>query len=177
MKDFLNEKRVLLDSIVLLIATSALTQSREMSLVKTNIQEGIMFMGLMKGALGDTNPYPESHNPTSQVIEPRAEKATEPYGYDPSLTETGLVKQLRAVLQDIINDSEEEYGTAMLNIQDASDEALEASEEVYEKLMQNALKLEFAHEQFKVSITKAKLWLGMQLNFLREKKEYKQITG
>lgn len=58
--------------------------SRERSLAITKIQEGIMWLGMdlkaqseeARAAGGESecgNPYPESYNPNSQVIEPTAD--------------------------------------------------------------------------------------------------------
>lgn len=47
--------------------------SRERSQAITKIQEGIMWLGMDLKALGAPNPYPESKNPESMVIEPTAD--------------------------------------------------------------------------------------------------------
>lgn len=47
--------------------------SRERSQAITKIQEGIMWLGMDLKALGTPNPYPESKNPDSPVIEPTAD--------------------------------------------------------------------------------------------------------
>lgn len=47
--------------------------SRERSLAIVKIQEAIMWLGMDLKDLGTANPYPESYNPKSQVIEPTAD--------------------------------------------------------------------------------------------------------
>jgi len=48
--------------------------SRERSLAITKIQEAIMWLGMDLKAIGESpNPYPESYNPESPVIEPTAD--------------------------------------------------------------------------------------------------------
>lgn len=47
--------------------------SRERSLAVTKIQEAIMWLGMDLKDLGTLNPYPQSYNPESQVIEPTAD--------------------------------------------------------------------------------------------------------
>jgi len=50
-----------------------LIPSRESSLAITKIQEAIMWLGMNLKRLGTENPYPESYNPESPVIEPTAD--------------------------------------------------------------------------------------------------------
>lgn len=47
--------------------------SREVSLTITKIQEGIMWLGMELKRLGTPNPYPQSYNPESTVVEPTAD--------------------------------------------------------------------------------------------------------
>lgn len=47
-----------------------LPPSREVSLSITNIQQGIMWLGMELRRIGTPNPYPESYNPDSTKIEP-----------------------------------------------------------------------------------------------------------
>lgn len=48
-------------------------KSRERSLAITKIQEAIMWLGMDLKRLGTANPYPESKNPESLIIEPTAD--------------------------------------------------------------------------------------------------------
>lgn len=47
--------------------------SRERSLAITKIEEAIMWLGMDLKAQGTENPYPQSYNPESPVIEPTAD--------------------------------------------------------------------------------------------------------
>jgi hypothetical protein len=48
--------------------------SRERSIAITKIQEGVMWLGMDLKDIGETpNPYPESYNPESPIIEPTAD--------------------------------------------------------------------------------------------------------
>ncbi len=51
----------------------SLTPSRETALAVTKIQECIMWLGMRLKAIGETDPYPESRNPDSPIIEPTAD--------------------------------------------------------------------------------------------------------
>lgn len=50
-----------------------LLKSRETSLAITNIQQGIMWLGMHLKEVGNPNPYPESYNPQSTVVSPTAD--------------------------------------------------------------------------------------------------------
>lgn len=47
--------------------------SRERALAITKLQEAIMWLGMDLKAQNTPNPYPESYNPASPVIEPTAD--------------------------------------------------------------------------------------------------------
>ena len=47
--------------------------SRERSLAVTKIQEAIMWLGMDLKDMGTPNPYPQSYNPESPVVEPTAD--------------------------------------------------------------------------------------------------------
>lgn len=47
--------------------------SRERSLAVTKIQEAIMWLGMDLKDIGESNPYPNSYNPASPVIDPTAD--------------------------------------------------------------------------------------------------------
>jgi hypothetical protein len=51
----------------------SLPKSRETSLSITNVQQGIMWLGMHLKELGTANPYPESYNSCSTKIEPTAD--------------------------------------------------------------------------------------------------------
>ncbi len=52
----------------------ALPPTRERSLAITNLQQGVMWLGMDLKRLGESNPYPSSKDPsTGTVIEPTAD--------------------------------------------------------------------------------------------------------
>ncbi len=53
-----------------------LPSTREVSLSITKIQEGIMWLGMELKRLGEANPYPDSYNPESPVIDKTADGLT-----------------------------------------------------------------------------------------------------
>lgn len=50
-----------------------LDSCRESSIAITKIQEAIMWLGMDLKRIGNPNPYPESYNPESTVVEPTAD--------------------------------------------------------------------------------------------------------
>jgi hypothetical protein len=56
-----------------LSALHDLTPSRERSIAITKLQEATMWLGMDLKRLGTPNPYPESYDATSAVIEPTAD--------------------------------------------------------------------------------------------------------
>lgn len=63
--------RAALDGIIQLLRAGRKSPERSISIRK--IQEGIMWLGMDLKALNEENPYPESYNPDSKVIEPTAD--------------------------------------------------------------------------------------------------------
>lgn len=61
-----------LDSTLQKLKSSSRT-SRERSLAITNLQQAIMWLGMDLKELGTPNPYPQSYNPESKVVEPTAD--------------------------------------------------------------------------------------------------------
>lgn len=51
----------------------SLPPSRETSLAITKMQECIMWLGMRLKAIGEADPYPESRNPESPIVEPTAD--------------------------------------------------------------------------------------------------------
>ena len=47
--------------------------SRELSLSITNLQQSIMWLGMVLKELHTENPYPNSYNPSNTIIEPVAD--------------------------------------------------------------------------------------------------------
>ncbi len=89
----IKEIRIKLDGLFKISGT--LKRSREVSLAITHFEEAKMSLGKVLGYLGAANPYPESKNPDSKVIERTAD--TEERGFyfkDPS-DHIGNVKSVR----------------------------------------------------------------------------------
>lgn len=59
--------------IQLQILKNAERKSRERSISITKLQEAIMWLGMDLKEIGETNPYPQSYNPDSHVIEKTAD--------------------------------------------------------------------------------------------------------
>ena len=53
--------------------TDSFRSSRERSLAITKLQEAIMWLGMDLKDIGAPNPYPQSYNPESPVVEPTAD--------------------------------------------------------------------------------------------------------
>lgn len=51
----------------------ALPGSRERALAVTKLQEAVMWLGMDLKRLGSENPYPNSKNPTNDIVEPTAD--------------------------------------------------------------------------------------------------------
>lgn len=72
-KEVTNTKQLRKDIDEVLQRVKSLDQSRETSLAITKLQEATMWLGMNLKRLGETDPYPESRNPDSQLIEPTAD--------------------------------------------------------------------------------------------------------
>ena len=114
------------------------------------------WMGKMLQALGETNPYSESHNPQSPVIEKATEETTSDmlsvFEGENVMTQTGRVKYLRSMISETMN-------TARIVI--SGKEGYNA-----EKKMKSfdAMFPYFALQH----LEEAKMWLGWELNFIRK---------
>lgn len=64
--------RVALDTILQEIKNDG-RASRERSLVKTKIEEAIMWLGMDLKDLGNPNPYPNSYKPENAIVDPTAD--------------------------------------------------------------------------------------------------------
>ena len=51
----------------------SLPPSRERSLAITKLQEGVMWLGMDLKRLNEPNPYPNSKDPSNDIIEPTAD--------------------------------------------------------------------------------------------------------
>lgn len=75
MKDHVAETKQLRKDIdtQLQVLKNSERKSRERSLSVTKLQEAIMWLGMDLKDQAEPNPYPESYNPASPVIEPTAD--------------------------------------------------------------------------------------------------------
>lgn len=128
------------------------TPSREISLSKTALQESIMFLGLVLGDMDEKNPYPESSNKENNVIEDRADVAPDTFNFESADdNHIGRVKEMREEIGAQIEDSKAKY-------LDAHDTVVKPGHEPFfpTHLINHLSCLE-----------KAKLWLGMELNRIK----------
>lgn len=120
------------------------------------------WMGKMLQALGEQNPYAESHNPQSPVIEKAAEETTSNmlsvFESENVMTQTGRVKYLRSMISETMN-------TARIVI--SGKEGYNA-----EKKMKS---FEAMYPYFALQhLEEAKMWLGWELGFIRKEIELKE---
>lgn len=130
-----------------------LTSSREVSLAFTNLQRAKMWLGQVLAMSGDTNPYPESSNPSNLTIEPQAEHTERTFsdarvGFNTDWGQTEKVKFFRSEIQLIID--EVDY---IGNIVPSS---------TYTFRWQSTL-----------ALMEAKMWFGAELNRIRESEKVK----
>lgn len=145
MENKLREIRVKLDLISKL--TNTLGKSREISISYTSIQNSKLWLGKVLREMEIPNPYPESRNSTSKVIEPAADTAGEIHtvGYE-ELDEIGKTKELRNLLKQV--------------------------EETIYDIKDHELPTKLSHEfkfQSYIECMKAGMWLGMHLGVIRDR--------
>lgn len=155
MEQFIKNTRVSIDS--LLEQSKSLPNNRETALARTNMQSGFMWLGLVLGALGTANPYPESHNPDSKVIEKHADKAKDDPGMHEGMPaeEIAAVKWLRDKLQGHIQ---------QLNVH------------IFGYVGGNNEEFKDVQHPGRIAMDKlieAKMWWGQQLSNIREAQEAK----
>lgn len=177
MEEQIKAKRVAIDGQLQLLKMIPIP-NRETSLAYTAMQKGVMYLGLMLGALGQANPYPESTNAASPVIESPTDKATDIRDISVWHDRIAGIKQMRSDIQDIL-DIFKDWRKDIVNTRwiDGYDAKSLAAGEDQEKL--NALHIEqkkFEQDIVYVikaldtsteSIIDAKLWLGQELNNIR----------
>ena len=120
------------------------------------------WMGKMLQALGGKNPYAESHNPQSPVIEKAAEETTtnmlSVFESENVMTQTGRVKYLRSMISETMN-------TARIVISGKEGYNAEKKMKSFEAMYQY-----FALQH----LEEAKMWLGWELGFIRKEIELKE---
>lgn len=97
---FVKRMRIGIDQLLSAV-TEELKLNRETAIVKTELQFAFMYLGYLLGEIGAANPYPESFNPKSPVIEKHADKAPDYISLGAELNlldETGKVKLLRKMV-------------------------------------------------------------------------------
>jgi hypothetical protein len=129
-----------------------LTPSREVALSKTNLQECIMFLGLVLGDIGEETPYVKTNDVKTQHIDPRADLTDMPFNFD-ATDHIGRVKELREDIQKKITDLKAQYLAAHDTV------VAPEKKPFFPANMVSAL----------TSLTKARLWLGMELGEVKKR--------
>lgn len=73
MNEIVENKKLRKELDMLLSQMAALPDSRERSLAKTRVQEAIMWLGMDLKRLGEQNPYPNSKDPSNEIVDPTAD--------------------------------------------------------------------------------------------------------
>lgn len=131
-----------------------LPNSRETSLSLTALQESIMFLGLVLKDIDAPNPYPESHDKTSQKIEPRADVSEQEFNFD-ATDDIGMIKEMRQFVDEQIVNMKNMYLSAFDTPCPPENQPFFATHLI--TAITNA--------------ERAKMWLGMLLGSIREQKE------
>jgi len=153
-KEIQNAKQLRADLMALEEVLLAIKDSRETSTAYTHLQEARMGCGnLIKTLEPESNPYPESHNPSSEKIEPvHIDQEITPMDIDPStkeMSKTQLVKWLRFEIEARI-------------------QVTKGDAEDFVQMWPTI------HSVFIVnSMINAKNWLGMELGRLRDLQPWK----
>lgn len=129
-------------------------QSREISLSKTSIQESVMFLGLVLGDLNEPTPYPESSNPDNKIIEDMADTSPSEYNFE-SEDHILMVKELRKDMEEEVENMKQMY-------LDAFDSDVKPTN------------IHFFPSHLIIAVTsleKAKMWLGMELNSIKNEQK------
>lgn len=145
MQEQLRNVRLELDRIAAL--TGRLDPSRESALAKTHFQESKMMLGKVLGELGEANPYPESKNPTSPVIEKTAERSG-PVEWSSDTDHITRVKTLRQDSDATCNELK-----SLMNFNHENKISLEVT---------------IFLEQAFIEANKGMMWLGMELGRIRD---------
>lgn len=146
--------RTNIDDIIYVLGTHV-SINREISLVKTELQLGFMWLGYVLKELGAANPYPESFNVNSPQIEKHQQKSEDPSYLLNSMNTmdgTARVKYLRTRTNMFVNILEWIFSHVHADIKLAP------------KFSQ--LPVHPGAEAVK-HICNAQLWLGQQLNNIR----------
>lgn len=72
-QEVIENKQLRKDTDDIIQRIKSLPSSRERSLAITKLQEGVMWLGMDLKRLGTPNPYPNSKDPSNDIIEPTAD--------------------------------------------------------------------------------------------------------
>jgi hypothetical protein len=170
MEQAIKQIRVDLDGLFKITAT--LKPSREVALAKTHFEESKMSLGKVLAYLGAANPYPESKNPDSKVIEKTADTEERGFFFKDPTDHIGNVKSVRKDADDLskkIADARFEFIDKPLS----ETERTEAPKEFMRK------KLE-AQDFFKESwmdVQKGMMWLGMELGRIKAEEDKAKLEA
>jgi hypothetical protein len=131
-----------------------LAPSAEITLAKRELQRSKMWLGQFLGSLGTPDPYPESSDPTSKVIEDQAEHSQITFlsiaEYSSCLDQISKVKFFREYIQGTVTTFRKDI--------------FESGE--IGKFVKDDSKF-FANESW-LRLMESKMWLGIELNRIHE---------
>lgn len=160
MKELIKETRVQIDQ--MLQKVKIIPQpNRETALCYTAMQKGFMYLGLLLGAIGEANPYPESSDPQSKRIEEPTDKYIAiPIDINTWSDRIAAIKQLRSDVQGAV-DTIRSFKVALVNAP-ATDVSMTADhiDKIF-PILSTAM----------YSMVDAKLWLGQELNNIHEQQK------
>lgn len=150
METLIKKIRIEIDAIANL--TTQLPSSREIALARTSFENAKMMLGKVLQYIEAANPYPESKNEKSPVIEPTAD-TNRIASFPKELDHIGKVKRLRF-------------------------NADELCEKIWDLDSQQMIKYRYAkilafREHAFIECNKGMMWLGMELGRIRESEEKK----
>ena len=120
---------------------------------RKHIRRAYSWLGKCLGSLSNPNPYPESTNPNSKVIEKRADTTNKQIEPDLSLTPLALIKSLRSKLDELADWS------------------------VHFFLSTNqGREFQIAFTEFQISINDAKMLFGWELDRIKRSPQSYQTT-
>lgn len=154
MQEQLKALRVEIDGLFKITSTIH-PPSRETALAKTHFEEAKMALGKVLGYLGAANPYPESKNPESKVIEKTADTEERNFFFPDPTDRIGNVKKTRL--------DADEIGKKIEVLLDT---------EVEGKI--HARVPLFLCDAF-LSLSKGMMWLGMELGRIKAEADKKAL--
>ncbi len=165
--DYIREQRLAIDKIY--NSFGLIHSSAEITLAKRCVELSKMWFGEVLGIMNETNPYPESSNPENKVIEAQADHTENTFHRKfietesrlscsledlPDLTKVSRVKSLREELVNMFN-----------SIEKQAPDFVSSTGYMHQFFKKGAYKL-----------IEAKMWLGRELNRIREEKQATQTV-